>query len=315
MSTSTTEYKGVRSTFKPEERKYDLRTAEGKFFKQLNSYNSEYEVTTGVVTLNEERGWGDNATIIDVDYPAILLVRTVDIHDDVVSMFLENDLTHSWFAIDAGKSSLVVVNEVLYFERYGLQNIAYVDAFVYSMNKGEEMVKSVHNSNIMNDIDHKLVKRGLGCKKFQVDSAISVWLLEHHENVKRQQQLDDLKASFVPSRGYELALYEANKFIEAGVAPSEGDDSSWRNHIHVAIDIEVMNMCKHFVRILGKTTDDFNTAFSSRRHGDPVVIDEFIAYATVIAHRTGGGWSSNDFSGALLGQAIGNFTKIVKGHY
>lgn len=314
MSTST--ITSIRSTFKPEERKYDLRTAEGKFFKQLNSYNSEYEVTTGVVTVNEERGYGDTATIVPVEYPAIRLVRTVDIHDDVVSTFLENDIAHSWIARDKGKSHLVVVNEVLYFERWGSQNLAYVDAFLYGMTKGEEMTKTVSTTDLGDDLGYKLVREGLGCKKFQVDSAISAWLIQHHEQVMRQQLIDDIKASFKPSHAYQRALYEANLFIEKGVKPSEGDDSSWRNHVHVAIDIEVMNMCKHFVRILGKTTDEVDTAFSYRATGSaPVIVDEFMAYATVIAQRTGNGWSSNDFSGALLGQAIGNFTKIVKSHY
>lgn len=314
MSTSTAT--SIRSTFKAEERKYDLRTADGKFFKQLKSYDSEYEVTTGVVTVNEERGYGDTATIVPVDYPAIRLVRTAEIHADVVSTFLENDIAHSWIARDKGKSRLVVVNEILYFERWGSQSIAYIDATVYKMNKGEEMSVTEYISQFGEDISYKLVNEGLGCKKFQVESAISAWLIQHHEQVMRQQRIDELKESFKPSHAYQRALYEANQFIEKGVKPSEGDDSSWRNHVHVAIDIEVMNMCKHFVRILGKTTDEVDTAFSYRMSGsDPVIVDEFMAYSTVIAQRTGNGWSSNDFSGALLGQAIGNFTKIVKGHY
>lgn len=314
MSTSTTT--SIRSTFKPEERKYDLRTADGKFFKQLKSYDSEYAVTTGVVTVNEERGYGDTATIVPVEYPAIRLVRTVDIHADVVSTFLENDITYSYMSRDAGKSRLVVVNEIIYFERWGSQLIAYIDGFVYKMNRGEEMSVTTFTSEYGEDISYKLVKEGLGCKKFQVESAISAWLIQHHEQVMRQQRIDDLKASFKPSHAYHRALYGANQFIEKGVKPSEGDDSSWRNHVHVAIDIEVMNMCKHFVSILGKTTDEVDTAFSSTMSGhDPVIVDENIAYATVIAKRTNRGWSSNDFSSGLLAHAIGDFSKLLKSYY
>ena len=119
MSTKTfTETQSVLSTFKPEPRKYDLRTAEGKYFKRLNSYDTEFSVDAGNITVNEEHGYGDDRRIVAVSYPAIHLVRTAEIDSALVETYLKHKLVRNWSSRDKGKASLTVINEALYQERW-----------------------------------------------------------------------------------------------------------------------------------------------------------------------------------------------------
>lgn len=312
MSTETfTETQSVLSTFKSEPRKYDLRTAEGKFFKRLNSYDTEFTVETGNITVNEERGYGDDQRTVAVSYPAIHLVRTAEIDSALIETYLKHKLVRTWACREKGKASLTVINEALYQERWSSGWWIHVDAIKYTMTADGEM--TVTNGTINTDEykASKVIANGLGNTLFEVKNAIELWEQADAKDAEHEQHIADLKASFVPSYGYERALREANKFIERGVAPSEGENSHWHNHIHVAIDTEVMMLCKRFVQVLGATTDKVRSAFPSYREDDTRVIDENIAYALVIAERTGGSWSSNDFSGAVLGQVIHKFTRIV----
>ena len=312
MSTDTfTETQSVLSTFKSEPRKYDLRTAEGKYFKRLNSYDTEFTVDAGNITVNEEHGWGEDRHTVAVPYPAIHLVRTAEIDSALVETYLKHKLVRTWACRDKGKASLVVINEALYQERWQGGWWVHVDAIVYTLTTDGEM--TVLNKTIDTD-EYKasnLIANGLGNTLFDVTNAIELWEQADINDAEHEQHIADLKASFVPSYGYERALREANKFIERGVAPSEGDDSHWHNHVHVAIETEVMRLCKRFVAVLGATTDKVRTAFPSYREEDIRVIDENIAYSLVIAERMSSSFSSNDFSDALMGQVIHKFTRIV----
>ena len=314
MSTDTfTETQSVLSLFQPRDRKYDLRTAEGKYFKRLNSYNSEYTVTTGVVIVPEERGYGDTATVIDVTYDAIHLVRTVDVDNDLVETYLKGKLQYDWQARDSKKASFVVVNEALFQESWSGGRWVHVDYSVWSLEEGGELVVTTATGSTDHFETSRIIARALGNRVFEMTSDIQA-----HESRKAQadehaRKVADVVSAFVPSYAYERALAEATKVIERGVSESEGEHSDWHNHVHVAIDIEVLKLCKRFVQILGKTTDTVRIAFTS--YSDDIrVIDENMAYATVIAERTGRGWSSNDFSGALLGQVLHRFTRIVCQH-
>lgn len=313
MTTSVTEVQSTLSTFQPRDRKYDLRTAEGKYFKRLNSYSSEYTVTTGVVIVPEERGYGDNATTIDVTYDAIHLVRTVDVDSDLVETYLKGKLQYDWQSRDRKKASFVVVNEALYQESWSGGRWVHVDYSVWSLEEGGEVVATTGTS----DTDHyetsRIVAKALGNRVFEMNSDIQANEARKAQADEHARKVADVLSAFVPSYSYERSLAEATKFIERGVKESEGENSHWHNHVHVAIDIEVMKLCKRYVQILGATTDTVRIAFNSYS-GDIKVVDEHMAYATVIAERTGGGWSSNDFSGALLGQVLHRFTKIVCQH-
>ena len=314
MSTDTfTETQSVLSLFQPRDRKYDLRTAEGKYFKRLNSYSHEYTVTTGVVIVPEERGYGDTATVIDVTYDAIHLVRTVDVDNDLVETYLKGKLQYDWQARDSKKASFVVVNEALFQESWSGGRWVHVDYSVWSLEEGGELVVTTATGSTDHFETSRIIARALGNRVFEMTSDIQA-----HESRKAQadehaRKVADVVSAFVPSYAYERALAEATKVIERGVSESEGEHSDWHNHVHVAIDIEVLKLCKRFVQILGKTTDTVRIAFTS--YSDDIrVIDENMAYATVIAERTGRGWSSNDFSGALLGQVLHRFTRIVCQH-
>lgn len=312
MSTETfTETQSVLSTFKPEPRKYDLRTAEGKYFKRLNSYSTEFTVDAGNITVNEEHGYGDDSRIVAVSYPAIHLVRTAEIDSALVETYLKHKLVRNWSCRDKGKASLTVINEALYQERWSGGWWVHVDAIKYTLTADGEL--TVLNATINTDEwkASTVIAKALGNTLFEITNEIKLWEQADAKDAEHEQHIADLKASFVPSYGYERALREATKVIERGVEPSEGENSHWHNHIHVAIDTEVLMLCKRFVQVLGSTTDKVRTAFPSYREEDTRVIDENIAYALVIAERTGGGWSSNDFSGAVLGQVIHKFTRIV----
>jgi hypothetical protein len=316
MSTITsTEVHSTFSTFKPRDRKYDLRTAEGKYFKRLDSFSDEYTVTTGVVTVPEERGYAETATVIDVTYDAIHLVRTVAVDNDLVETYLKGRLQYDWQARDKKKASFVVVNEALYQERWGSGFWVHVDYSVWSLEEGGELVVTTSTLNATSDhLDiSRIIAKALGNRVAELNSEVQVHETRKAKADEHARKVADVVSAFVPSYAYERALAEATKVIERGVTPSEGDDSQWHNHVHVAIDIEVQKLCKRFVAILGQTTDHVRIALNSYNE-DIRIVDENIAYATVIAERTGHGWSSNDFSGALLGQVLHRFTKIVCGN-
>lgn len=304
MSTIQTDVNDILSTFQPAVRKYDLRTAEGKKYRHFTEL-TEYEVTTGNVTLLEERY---NALVqgevIPVEYPAIRLVRTSLIDDAVVSQYLQ---------LAGTGSKLVVVNEGLWREHWGSGQWEYISATIWTLDESG-ITKVEYSTNEHYDAC-KIVTKGLSNKWEELDADIDRFKRRLQEQNERAQRLEDAKASFVPSHSYHSALRNAQEFINQGVQPSKGDNDTWHNHVHVAIDTEVLNLCKHFVEILGKTTYEVHTAFSTYRNGDVVVvIDEHIAYATVVAERTGRSWSSNDFSGALIGEALNRFTRIVRSY-
>lgn len=312
MRTATTEVKDLLTTFNAEPRKYDFRTADGKFFKHLLSYTHEYDVLTGTVLVDETRGYGDNATTVAVPRNAIRLVRTVSLDDAIVEEYLNNKLVNNWQSRDKGKASLAVVDTALFVENgYGSGNWRHVAFTVWTLEKDGEVVKT--ERVVLDDYDGaRATSVGLGNKSFEVSQSLSVWKAEQKKQDEFNARLADIKASFVPSYNYERARTGAQKFIDDGVEASRGNTSMWHNHVHVAIETEVLNLCESFLKILGKTTAEVRTAYTTYGHNDDImVIDETIAYATVVAQRVSSSWSSNDFSASLIGQVLHRFTEVI----
>lgn len=304
MSTIQTDVVDILSTFQPVERKYDLRTAEGKRWKYFTNL-VEYSVIPGEITQHEERyGASSEIVTIPVQYEAIRLVRTSSLDDAVISQYLQ---------LVGNNAKFVSVDEALWREYHGTGHWVHVRFTVWTLE--ESGITKVETVLTDHDKAYKAIAKGLGNKWVELEEGIDHIKRRLQEQSDRAQRLEDVKASFVPSPSYHIALENAKRFIEDGVKPSKGDNDTWHNHVHVAIDTEVLNLCKHFVEILGKTTYEVRTAFSTYRHDDAVsVIDEHIAYATVVAERTGRSWSSNDYSATLIGEALNRFTRIVRSY-
>ena len=314
METATTEVKDLLTTFNAEPRKYDFRTAEGKHFKNLLSYTNEYDVLTGTVLVDETRGWGDNATIVAVPKNAIRLVRTVNINDELVKSYLNGKLVNDWQSRDKGKASLAIVDTALFVENgYGGGEWRHVAFTVWALEKDGEVVKT---ERVVLDYyaGARAISVGLGNKVFEVGETLIAWKVAQKKQDEFNARLADIKESFVPSYQYERSRDRALKFIADGVEDSRGNHDSWHNHVHVAIETEVRNLCEAYLQILGKTTAEVNTFAGARPFGDVegvVVIDETIAYATVVSQRVSRSWSSNDFSASLLGQVLRRFTEVI----
>lgn len=295
---STIHHEGIAlPTFVPAPRKYDLRTSDGKFWRQFADL-SEYETTTGSVV--DERG---------IEREALHINRTVEVSVDEVQRYLLLALRHNWTARDKGIAVLVVIDEAVAVKSWDWNWTT--TATTYSLDTDGWF--GIETDTLAGY--EALSKRGIpvdSVKEYSV--LVERWEAQDRADAEARERHDTIKASFVPSHAYEVALFSATKFIDEGIEPSRGDKDTWHNHVHVAIEVEVLNLCKEFVDILGKTTHEVRGAFGDDgRFVDPVVIDETLAYATVVANRVGWGWSSNDHSSALLGEVLRRFTRVIQG--
>lgn len=317
MDTATnTEVTDLLTTFNAEPRKYDFRTAEGKFFKGLLSYTDEYEVLTGTVLVDESRGWGETLKTVTVPKDAIRLVRTVNLTDELAGVYLKSKLVNDWQARDKGKASLSIVDTALFVENgYGGGDWRHVAFTVWTLEKDGEVVKT---ERVVLDY-HKgarVISVSLGNMVNEVSASILSWTESQKKQDEFNARVAEVKASFVPSYQYERSRDRAQKFVAKGVEASKGNHDLWHNHVHVAIETEVLNLCEAFLQILGKTNAEVTVFGGVPRVGvnstdDIVVVDETIAFATVVARRVSRSWSSNDFASALIGQVLNRFTEVL----
>lgn len=330
MSTSTTEVQSILSTFQPEPRKYDLRTYDGKFFKRLQSYNHEYTVSTGNITRNEERYHGEETTIVAVSYEAIHLVRRESagftFKADVIETYLKGKLKYNWENRDSKKATLVVVNEVVTYRRYGTWHWAHVDATVWTLETdGELQVTTItldEPSSTDNDI-YKVVSKGLGNKLFEVTQDNIVNAQKDEEGDKRKSLIAQAHADFKPSYYMERMTKNAEKFIaeNESVSVNINDLARYdivRNADDIAVRVVVHYLCQVFLSYVGKSEWEVSAPYSLDTHvgydrldtEPPAMIDERVAVAYAIATA-----SSDAKYNASFGKAVDAFLDLLRRYH
>ena len=330
MSTSTTEVQSTLSTFQPEPRKYDLRTYDGKFFKRLNSYSHEYKVSTGNITRNEERYHGEETTIVAVSYEAIHLVRRESagftFKADVIETYLKGKLKYNWENRDSKKATLVVVNEVVTYRRYGTWHWAHVDATVWTLETdGELQVTTItldEPSSTDNDMS-KVVSKGLGNKLFEVTQANLEHTRQDEEGDKRRALIAQAHADFKPSYYMERMKKNAERFIAENESVSVKVSDLYhydiiRNADDLAVRVVVYRLCQMFLSYVGKSEWEVQAPYRLGAHGaydrldtePPTIIDERVAVAYTLADV-----APEAKHNASFGKAVDEFFELLNRNY
>lgn len=341
-STETNTAQAVFDSFIPVVRKYDYRTADGKFVKNLQNDES-LTVEIGEVVVVDPNGVYDNEngwTEAPVKYKALKVTTKVAESEGTILLDLFEYLTKYTPTVKVTNEDyqkVEVPNVVRWVteriflesrtdERWGglggnwyafkVRSASLVDGAVVIT---DETVLKSHRfsvSPLQREYDAKSAESLPA--QYTVSARVQAKHNEEARGARTASLIAGAKASFVPSNNFEACKHYAEKFIKEGV--NETIDGSWRTALDIAVDIETTTLLKKYLEALGST--DWETPYPEPLRSSywtdrdessvPTVIDEVTAYAITVANYVGVNRSLNDATPTIIGLVLAKFNKVLR---